>query len=251
MEQLSHLNTEAVSQAVPLPPAGPAKTMRKPRVLIPRLKRRSHQPGPFERLLTPGEWRALPSAVRQRFFSGEIGLRPKVYTGRVITTELNRAGRILARLARVIGTPLPDTNGASGAASVTVAGDASCNGQIWTRLYAKRGRFPQVVHSVKRFQGPTGLEEFVGPGATWGIGMTLLLSAKDGALLFRSDRYFIQAGRFRMTVPRMLSPGQMTITHRQMSGGQFQFRLDLEHAWFGTLIQQDCVFHDCAIQEAK
>ncbi|MEO1205082.1 MAG: DUF4166 domain-containing protein [Pseudomonadota bacterium] len=207
-------------------------------------QRTSIAPGPFEKLLSPGAWRALPQEVRKRFAAEPGEKRPKIYAGHVVETKLSIAGHILARVAGLIGTPLPETNGATGPSSVSVAHNAKLDGQIWTRIYGRADRFPQVVHSVKRFQGPTGLEEFVGPGATWGIGMTLRLSVENSALVFRSDRYFVQLGSLRMTLPRWLSPGEMAITHRQLRGCEFQFLLELEHAVFGPLIRQDCIFAD-------
>ncbi|MEO1282542.1 MAG: DUF4166 domain-containing protein [Pseudomonadota bacterium] len=205
---------------------------------------RANLPGPFQKLLSPASWRALPPEVRARFATEPGEQKPKLYAGRVIETRLSFAGRLLARLAGIIGTPLPETDGATGPASVSVANNAKLKGQIWTRVYGRAGQFPQVVHSVKRFQGPTGLEEFVGPGATWGIGMTLRLTVEDGALVFRSNRYFVQAGHLRITLPKWLSPGEMAITHRQVKGSEFQFLLELDHPVFGPLIRQDCRFTD-------
>ncbi|MCH9807758.1 MAG: DUF4166 domain-containing protein [Alphaproteobacteria bacterium] len=206
-------------------------------------------PGPFEQLLDRRDWLRLPIEVRRRFSTAHEGSEPRVYTGRVIATRLNRAGLVLARLARLFSTPLPDTDGAVGPASVSIATNDKLGGQIWTRVYGRPGRFPQVVHSVKRFCGPTGLEEFVGPGATWGIGMTLRLSVEGRVLVFRSQRYFAQIGPVRLTLPAWCEPGRMTIRHRQRSGSEFGFTLDLKHRWFGALIHQDCIFSDCRVCE--
>ena len=123
---------------------------------------------------------------------------------------------------------------------MTVIEDAGLGGQSWTRVYPRPGRFPQVITSAKRFRGPTGLEEYVGRG----IGMTLSLAVEDGALVFRSERYFVEVAGRRLVVPRLLSPGRMEIVHTQIEGRRFSFRLTLTHPLLGRLIHQLAHFEE-------
>ena len=195
----------------------------------------------FRCLVGEDAWAELPVAVRRRFSKrlapGDVAL----YRGKVVETTLSRAGRCLSMLARVIGAPLPLDNGATGPAVVTVSEDAHFGGQIWTRSYARPGRFHQVVHSAKRFRGPTGLEEYVGCG----IGMALTVGVEAGALVFRSNRYFLEIGRLRLTLPRWLEPGAMEIVHREEdASGRFSFRLTLTHPFLGRLVHQLALFTD-------
>src|ERR1700704_4005316 len=107
---------------------------------------------------------------------------------------MSGAGWLLAQAARLIGAPLPISRDAHTPSVVTVTEDVAARGQHWTRLYARRRGFPQVVHSSKRFAGPTGLEEYVGRG----VGMALTIHVEDGALVFRAAHYFFQLGRWRI-----------------------------------------------------
>ncbi|MEL6747394.1 MAG: DUF4166 domain-containing protein [Pseudomonadota bacterium] len=200
--------------------------------------------GPYQRLLGAPAWRKLPVEVRNRFAGAVQGAKPKHYTGHVIETRMNRVGRIFARFAQLIGAPLPAAPGGQGPASVLVCHDETLGGQLWTRTYAAAGGFPQVVNSVKRFQGPTGLEEYVGPWRRCGLGMALRVSAPDGVLTFRSTHYFLEIFSLRLRLPAALTPGTLTITHEQLAGRAFRFTLALTHARLGALIRQTATFLD-------
>ncbi len=194
----------------------------------------------FRSLVGEEAWGRLPEAVRRRFAKRLADGETVVYEGHVARTELTRAGRVVAFLARAIGGPLPTIRGATGPAVVVVREDTGLGGQSWTRIYARPGSFPQVVHSAKRFCGPTGLEEYVGCG----VGMTLDVSVIDGALVFRSRGYFLEIGRWRLRFPRVLEPGVMEIVHRDERDGEFSFRLTLTHALLGRLVHQLAYFRD-------
>jgi hypothetical protein len=194
----------------------------------------------FRTLVGEAAWARLPEAVCRRFSKCLAPDDALVYRGKVVATELSRAGRILAFLARAIGSPLPLTDGATGPALVVVTEDERLGGQSWTRIYTRAGRFPQIVHSAKRFRGPTGLEEYVG----YGIGMALKVTVEDAALVFRSDHYFLVLGRGRVRLPGLFEPGQMCITHRDEGGGSFSFRLTLTHPLAGRLVHQLAYFLD-------
>jgi hypothetical protein len=194
----------------------------------------------FRALLSDDDWASLPLAVRRRFSKRLGGGRTVVYAGEVLETRMNAAGWVLAQFARLIGGPLPTSRLAHMASVVTVTEDIATGGQIWTRLYARRNGFPQIIHSAKRFSGATGIEEYLGRG----FGMELRISVRAGTLLFRSESYFFTLFRRRLRLPHWLSPGIMTVTHAERGDGRFEFNLEVVHPRLGALIRQTALFRE-------
>jgi hypothetical protein len=192
----------------------------------------------FHALLPDEDWGRLPVAIWRRF-SKRVGAgKTVVYVGEVDEAAFRPIGWWVAQIARVIGGPLPTGSDAGVPMIVTVTEDAASGGQIWTRICARRDGFPQVIHSAKRFAGPTGLEEYVGCG----ISMALRISVEHEALVFRSVGYSLRFGRLRLPLPEWLTPGDITVTHSDLGGGTFRFTLDVVHPRFGMLVRQSAVF---------
>lgn len=194
----------------------------------------------FRALLPEADWAALPAAVRRRFCKRLAEGNTAIYVGKVLETRMSRAGWLLAQALRLIGGPLPTSRDADVPAVVSVTEDMASGGQIWTRLYARRRGFPQVVHSSKRFSGPTGIEERVGCG----VGMTLAVAVEDRALVFRSGQYFVDLGRWRLVLPAWATPGALTVRHIEDTGGRFLFVLEIVHPRLGVLVRQLATFQE-------
>jgi hypothetical protein len=194
----------------------------------------------FCALLGTAAWSRLPAAVRARFSKR---LAPDVavtYVGIIVDSQRTLAGRLLAELCRLIGGPLPLDADLGVPAVVTVTEDGASGGQFWTRMYGRLRGFPQVIHSSKRFAGPTGLEEYLGCG----FGIALTVSADEQALHFHSDHYFLALGGWRLRLPRWLSPGVLTVSHVDRGEERFAFVLSLRHPLLGEIIRQTGIFRE-------
>jgi hypothetical protein len=196
----------------------------------------------FHALLSDADWGRLPLAIWRRFSKRHADGKTIVYVGEVDASGFTPVGWWLAQLARLVGGPLPTGTETGVPMIVTVTEDAASGGQIWTRICARTRGFPQVIHSSKRFAGPTGLEEYVG----YGISMALRISVEREALVFRSVHYSLQAGPLRIVLPRWLTPGDLTVTHSDLGGGAFRFTLEIIHPRFGRLIRQSAVFREAS-----
>lgn len=201
----------------------------------------------FRALLGADAWDLLPQAVQARFSKRLAGGRTVTYAGTVSECRMSTLGWCLAQLCRVIGAPLPLHRDTGAPAVVTVTEDGASGGQIWSRMYARHRGFPQVIHSAKRFAGPTGLEEYLGGG----FGIALTVSADATGIRFRNDHYFWMLGRYRLRLPRWIGPGGLTIDHQDRGRAGFAFILTLAHPLFGTLMQQTGLFQEGVMTDAK
>lgn len=195
----------------------------------------------FRALVGRRAWAALPAMVQERFSKRSTGGAAAIYQGQITECRISGAGWLLARLCLAIGGPLPLHRDSGVPAVVTITEDVVSGGQFWTRIYGQTCGFPQVIHSIKRFAGQTGLEEYLG----YGFGIALTISADTSALHFHADHYFLAIGRLRWRLPRLLTPGALTISHVDHADGWFAFILTLRHPRLGELMYQSGMFRDC------
>jgi hypothetical protein len=196
----------------------------------------------FHALLSDADWGRLPLSIWRRFSKRHADGKTVVYVGEVDEAGFSRTGWWLAQFARLVGGPLPTGSETGVPMIVTVTEDAASGGQIWTRICARTRGFPQVIHSSKRFAGPTGLEEYVG----YGISMALRIFVEREALVFRSVHYALQIGPWRLSLPPWLTPGDLTVTHSDLGSGAFRFTLEIIHPRFGRLLRQSAMFREAA-----
>jgi len=185
-------------------------------------------------------WTRLPAPIRRRFSRHLAEGRRIVYFGEVAATRMTIVGRLVAQFARLVGAPLPLEASGRMPVAVIVTGSERLGGQVWTRIYDRARGFPQVIQSVKRFGGATGLEEIVARG----VGMRLKLGVRDRALVFRSAGYFIRCLGVELSLPDWLTPGVIEVVHREESAGQFSFSLSVTHSWAGRVIDQRAFFRE-------
>ena len=197
----------------------------------------------FCSLLGVRAWQQLPFAIRKRFSKRLEAGQTATYTGTIDQVTISKGGWLLAQALRVIGAPLPLHDETGIAAVVTVTEDGKTGGQIWSRLYASRNYFPQIIQSSKRFSGPTGLEEYIG----YGITMALKAQTTATAIIFESAGYYVQIGKWRLALPNFMTPGQVTVTHEEVTSDIFRFSLQLVHPVFGPLIKQSGVFQESQV----
>ena len=195
----------------------------------------------FRALVPEADWGRLPLPIRRRFSKRLADGETAVYVGEILEAHLSRAGWLLAQLLRLIGAPLSTSCDAHVPSVVTVTEEVATGGQVWTRLYARRRSFPQVIHSSKRFAGRTGLEEYVG----YGIGMALTVAVADRALVFRSDGYFVGNLARRFFLPAWATLGALSVTHAEIGDGRFLFTLEIVHPRFGLMVRQSATFREC------
>ena len=198
-------------------------------------------------LLTASDWQQLPRSVQQRFNHLFTPGQTVCYIGQALENRMSRAGWWLAQFGRLFGSPLPLVV-EPGPVAVTVTDHEGNGGGHWCRIYHRPTGAAQCIQSVKRFCGPTGMEESLG-GFLLGMRLAIPLrvsvhkaQATLAALQFQSDGLALYLGSLRVPVPRWLVPVDLLVEHRPLAETRVEFVLLVNNAWFGELLYQRMEF---------
>jgi hypothetical protein len=175
-------------------------------------------------------WGRLPPAVRARFADSTLHAE---YTGTFETVRASTAGRVLALLCVLLGTPITPHTGHGVAATVRVYVGKD-GGTVWERTYHFPGRRPCVVSSIKQAGDRGELIEAL----PFGLQMPLEVFESAGALHFVSRGYYFSCLGRRLRVPDFLPPGCTHVVHTDEGGGWFRFTMTTTHRWFGEVYFQ-------------
>jgi hypothetical protein len=176
--------------------------------------------------------------VRARF-----GAHEAEWTG-AMTLHASFCGRCVARLCKLIGSPLPPASDDPLRATVRVEPDAATGGSRWIRRYEFPHRAVEI-RSVKSVDGAGHMIERL----AMGLRMELDLRTDDGALHFVTTGYHLEIPRsrflsrpLRLRFPAWWLPGRTHVVHRDLGDGTFRFTMTIRHAWLGELFHHDGVF---------
>lgn len=184
-------------------------------------------------------WARLPAAVQRRFGLAHADVS---YRGQM-DLRCSRIGHVYAALTRPWGGPLTHLHTTALPATVHVSHNGR-GGVVWERCFhtgMDAGQHTdRTVRSTKELGADGGLLE----RTDGGLAMSLDVLEEDGALVFRSRRFWWVLGGLRIPVPALLTPGTCRVAHTDLGAGQFRFTLSMVHPLWGETFHQSGVFTD-------
>jgi hypothetical protein len=197
----------------------------------------------FKKILGP-TWGKLHPDIQARFDKNPLPGKPLHYTGTLSELSCSRVGRLLGYLSMpfVKGALMP-YNDADFPVDIQVYSRHNCAWIFKQRTYRLHARKP-VMFTSYMAESPKGeVLEYVGMG----LGMKLVLDVRDGNLHFESEGYFWQLFGVRIPLPDVLTPGKTFLRHRNNSANQFDIRIEIRHALFGTTFTQAGIFREVTV----
>jgi hypothetical protein len=196
----------------------------------------------FKKILGPA-WRELHPDIQARFDKNPLPGKPLYYSGRLSELTCSRIGRMLGYLTMpLIKGALMPYNDADFPVEIQVYSKPACASIFKQRIYKLNTRKPVMFTSFMAESRKGEVLEYVGNG----LGMKLVLEVRDGNLHFESDGYFWEVFGVQIPLPGMLTPGKTFLCHRNNSPNQFDIRIEIRHALFGTTFTQAGVFREVA-----
>lgn len=194
----------------------------------------------FKKILGP-QWRLLHPDIQARFDKNPLPGKPLRYQGRLSELTCSRVGRVLGHLSMpfIKGALMP-YNDADFPVDIEVYSKVNCAAIFKQRTYRLNQRGPVMFTSFMAESRKGEVLEYVGMG----LGMKLVLSVRDGNLHFESDGYFWDVLGVRIPLPGLITPGKTFLCHRNNSANQFDIRIEIRHALFGTTFTQAGVFRE-------
>jgi hypothetical protein len=211
-------------------------------------------PTPLDRSASEGElirralgpqWDEIHPDIQARFARNPPPDRRLYYAGTLSELACSRIGGLLARLTR----PL-----VGGALIAAVDRDVPVDIEVFSRpgdpaifkrrVYRLNSGENIVFTSRMVAGGPGELVEYVSQR----LGMTLRLSAVNGELHFASGTYFFQFAGRRIPIPRLFTPGDTWLVHRNAGHDCFNIRIEIRHPLLGLTFLQVGAFHE--VEEA-
>jgi hypothetical protein len=208
---------------------------------IPHQVQRSASASPvpdFAQAVGAAGWRRLAPDIRRRFTEKPEPHRAIRYLGIMQRVECSWAGLVLAQICRLVGTPFAPHRGRNVPVAITLSANPGNGAILWERDYRYPDHPAALIRSEKRMMANGVLHECVGAG----FGMRLAVYEENGALHFKSERYFWGCGGWRMPLPGLLSPGTAHVIHQDLGDGSFRFVMTIRHPLLGRLFYQDGIF---------
>lgn len=190
----------------------------------------------YQKLLGETEWNKLKPEIQKRFSVKPAAGKKIVYIG-TMQVQYSFFGWLFAKFCRLIGRPLATQAGEEVPVIVSLTQNEMHKGTEWKREYFFTD-YAETIVSVKALDEKGQLEEHTG----YGFSMCLDVKVVNGNLEFHSTKYKFRLGKFCMTLPMLITPGNIVVKHEQVENEFFRFTLEVNHPLLGQTFFQTGMF---------
>ena len=190
----------------------------------------------YEKLLGDTEWKKLKPEIQKRFSVKPAVGKKIIYVGNM-QVKYSFFGWLFAKFCRLIGRPLATHAGEEVPVVVSLTQNQQHQGTEWRRDYSFAG-YEETIVSVKALDEKSQLEEHTG----FGFSMSLDVRVVNGNLEFHSRKYNFRLGKICMTLPMLITPGNIIVKHEQVEKEFFRFTLEVNHPLLGRTFYQTGIF---------
>lgn len=190
----------------------------------------------FQQVLGPA-WAQLGDVIRRHYFLRSHSSDYICVSGSMDEIHHAPLAKLLIPFGLLCGAIVP-YRGRDIAIDVHYNAEPDSARLNWDRVF----KFPQGdfhFRSHMQVLKPGEVIEFV----RFGIGMRLLVSAEDGALVFRSRGFIWRVLGRDIPLPISLLFGNAYIEERPLDNERFSMRMLIEHPWFGVLFRYSGSFN--------
>lgn len=204
--------------------------------------------GELFRKILGDEWLQLHPDIQARFEKNPAVNQPLYYQGMLSELWCSKFGQLIGLMTKPLikGALIPycDTNFP---VDIQVYSKPNCDHIFKQRIYRLHNRKPIQFTSYMKESEKGEVLEYVGMG----LGMKLVLHVHEGNLYFTSDGYFWDVLGWRIPLPGVFTPGKTFLCHKNDSPSQFNIRIEIKHALFGTTFTQVGVFNELTPEQAN
>ena len=180
------------------------------------------------------EWASLGDIVRKHYSPRPFSRDAVTVRGAMNEVWHSRMAKVLLPMARLAGALVP-YRGRDVPIEVHYSARHDDSTLHWNRVFHFPGRAPFHFRSHMEVADGNEVIEFV----RLGIGMRLVVTAEDGALVFRGRGYVWRVLGRDWPLPLGLVLGQAYVEERPADVDRFTMKMTLIHPLFGELFRYD------------
>lgn len=184
----------------------------------------------FKRILQ-SDWDGLGSVVKKHYFLRGRTDDYVCVSGVMDEIYHSTFAKLLIPVGLVFGAIVP-FKGANIPVDVHYSAKPRNSNIYWDRVF----KFPSFDFHFKSYMCPVEdnqVIEFV----RFGMGIKLLVSVEDGALVFRDTGYIWRVFGFDIPLPGKWLMGSVYVEERPIDDKRFSMKMILRHPWFGEVFR--------------
>lgn len=198
----------------------------------------SSDPQPVVKHALSSSWESLDRVVREHYDMTPGTPSSIIIQGTMSEVYHSNIAKLFLLPGRIFGALVPYKGKQISTEVKNWTTQDNHQAMFWYRTMHFPGKAPVTFKSRMEHTTSNEIIEFV----KYGLGLRLLITVENGALIFKSKGYIWNIGNLSLHIPNWMILGDAQITEKAISDTEFFIDFDIQHPLFGKTFSYSGIF---------